>query len=257
MIDSDIIEDNTENNFKESDKSRLRMILLLFVLFIGFWGLSFISDKWLDNRIIKRIAIYGNNMAQKEDILPLISDSIINKQIKNINSSEIIKIVKTNDFVFDVNVNALFNGEFQIFISERKPIAITIDNDGIIKYTDNSGFVFPYYHNDEYIDLPLVRGNENTNEFEATVKLLNKIINEGTEYSDIISEIFPGRGKNTYEIISSDYAYHLVLDDKSSLSEQLSKYYTFMGSSLCGNDLAKIDYIDLRWEKRIVIGKSI
>ena len=124
MIDSDIIEDNTENNFKESDKSRLRMILLLFVLFIGFWGLSFISDKWLDNRIIKRIAIYGNNMAQKEDILPLISDSIINKQIKNINSSEIIKIVKTNDFVFDVYADS----EKQQYVSLYNYSETHIDN---------------------------------------------------------------------------------------------------------------------------------
>jgi len=130
MTNSEIIENNSENLRKEYDKSRLRMILLLFFLIVGFSLLSVIADSWMDNRTIKKVRVFGCSMSSKGDIAALVRDSVIHKRIMDVNTSEIIKRVKTNNFVSDARVNALFNGEFQVFVTERNPVGITIDNSG-------------------------------------------------------------------------------------------------------------------------------
>ncbi|MBX3044300.1 MAG: hypothetical protein KIT33_11630 [Candidatus Kapabacteria bacterium] len=231
------------------------LILSLLIVILAITALSLISDSWRDNRSIDYIRVYGNSMVNSSDLNDTLESIITGKYIKDIDIAGITEIIMQNSFVDEVRINPLFNGEFQIFITERKPIAITINQDGELQFVDASGFVFPYSEKFPDNDFPVIRGISGNDRFIQVASLLNRIINESSEYLGIISEIMPGRGHNTFDIISSDYAYRLIIDSRTNLNEQLKKYYTFLGSSICGNEKIKIDYLDLRWEKRLVIGK--
>ncbi|GAB1373057.1 hypothetical protein MASR1M45_31210 [Candidatus Kapaibacterium sp.] len=253
---------DSENNevtsqYTEQVKSkRPRLILVLFLMILFFSGIAVLSDEWMSNRKIKRIAIYGNEMCSKYEIISLIKDSVLKRKVMNVDYTTLTKLVKANDKVRDVRFSSLFNGEFQVFLTERVPLAIHIDNFGNISYCDETGSLFTYKLTDEYHDLPVIRGVPESIYLVRTANLLNSIKNNANEYLEIISEIMPGRGSNTYEIISSDFGYKLVVDDIAGINEQLAKYFTFLSSSLCANEKIKIDYLDLRWEKRLVIGKA-
>ena len=235
--------------------SRPWLILSLLLVVIAITVLSVISDEWRDNRSIKTVRVFGCSMLSKNVIADLVRDSVKYLQIKDIDISNLVKIVKQNSFVADVRFNPLFNGEFQVFITERVPVAVTVDMDGGLVFSDSYGSVFPFISDTVTFDYPVIRGVIGTERFISTAYLLNRILNENPEYSSIISEIMPGRGKETFDIITSDYGYRIIIDSKSDLGEQLAKYYTFLSSSICGNEKIKIEYIDLRWEKRLVIGK--
>lgn len=247
------------NDIEESpspvNRTRPWMILGLLFTVVLISLLSIISDSWRDNRSIDEVKVYGSLLSSNQDLVNSVEDSVIGKYIKDINISAIKSIIKENRFVSEVRLNPLFNGEFQIFITERQPLALIVDLKGDLSFVDAKGFTFPFVQDSSKTDYPVIRGNEGSVSFIKTALLLKKIYDEAPEYSGIISEIMPGRGVNTFEIISSDYGYRIILDAKSNLSEQLNKYYTFLGSSLCANDKVKIDYLDLRWERRLVIGK--
>lgn len=254
MIDAENMnEENAQVSLEKSSRPWIILSLLISLILIGL--LSLISDSWRDNRSIEYVKVYGCNLASVDEISDLIYDSVAHKYIKDIDISEISSIIKSNSFVEEVRLNPLFNGEFQVFITERKPIAITVNSNNELVYVDRNGFAFPYVNKPDIYDYPVIRGFIGTESFVHAAILLNRIITECPEHLEIISEIMPGRGHNTYEIISSDFAYRIIIDGRTNIAEQLSKYYTFLASSICANDKIKIDYLDLRWEKRLVIGK--
>lgn len=245
----------TENVSVKVPNKRPWLILGLFLTIVFITILAFISDSWRDHRSISDVKIYGSKMASSDSIAQSVYDSVKGKYIKDINLAQIDSIVRTNTFVSEVRLNPLFNGEFQIFINERTPLALTVDISGNLSFADARGYTFPFVQDSTLQSYPIIRGMKGTESFRNTAVLLNRIKSEAPEYYDIISEIMPGRGYNTYEIISSDYGYRIIIDSESSLSEQLNKYFVFLGSSICANDKINIDYLDLRWEKRLVIGK--
>ena len=110
--------------------SRPWLILSLLLVVIAITVLSVISDEWRDNRSIKTVRVFGCSMLSKNVIADLVRDSVKYLQIKDIDISNLVKIVKQNNFVADVRFNPLFNGEFQVFITERVPVAVTVDMDG-------------------------------------------------------------------------------------------------------------------------------
>jgi cell division septal protein FtsQ len=238
-----------------SEYTRAWLVLSLIFIVTLITLLSIVSDSWRDNRRISKVKVFGCNMSSAEEIEALVLDSVKNLQIMEINNNKIIKLIKKNNFISEVRTNPLFNGEYQIFITERFPIAVSIDSDGNPVFCDGFGETFPYIRDSNAFDFPVIRGLDGTERFTNTARFLNRVVSNFPEYSTIISEIMPGRGINTYEIITSDYGYRLIIDSKSAINDQLKKYYTFLGSGICANEKIKIDYIDLRWEKRLVIGK--
>lgn len=254
MIDAENMNDLEES---PSPLNRTRPWLILGLLFtvIAITVLSVISDSWRDNRSIDEVKVYGSLMSSNDEIINSVKDSVVGKYIKDINLASVKAVVSENKFISEVRLNPLFNGEFQIFVTERQPLAIIIDSNGDLKFADEKGFTFPFIQDSSKTDYPVIKGTEGSKNFVKTALLLKKIYNEAPEYSGIVSEIMPGRGYDTFEIISSDYGYRIIIDSKSNLSEQLHKYYVFLSSSICANDKVKIDYLDLRWERRLVIGK--
>jgi cell division septal protein FtsQ len=245
----------TEVPLSQGKSSRPWLILSLLIMIVAITVLSLISDSWRDNRSISYVRVYGTVMSNSDDIADLVKDSVEGKYIKSIDISEILNIIRSNRFVADVRVNPLFNGEFQIFVTERVPIALSVNSENKLVFIDSKGYVFPFVQDSTIFDYPVVRGIIGTASFVTTAYVLNKIMIDCPEYLQIVSEIMPGRGHNTYEIISSDYGYRIIIDGQTNLAEQLKKYYVFLSSSICANDKIKIDYLDLRWEKRLVIGK--
>lgn len=244
-----------EEPLSQGKSSRPWIILSLLIMIVAITVLSLISDSWRDNRSIGYVRVYGTIMSSSKEIADLVKDSVKGKYIKDIELSEILKIIRKNRFVADVRVNPLFNGEFQIFVTERVPIAVSVNSVNELVFIDASGYAFPFVQDSTIIDYPVVRGIIGTENFVTAAYVLNKIMIDCPEYLQIVSEIMPGRGHNTFEIISSDYGYRIIIDGQTNLAEQLKKYYVFLSSSICANDKVKIDYLDLRWEKRLVIGK--
>ncbi|MDX9791189.1 MAG: hypothetical protein WC313_02745 [Candidatus Kapaibacterium sp.] len=256
MTDTENVNEIKETVSKRSNSKRPWLIVLLFFALIGFVVLSVISDKWRENRSISAIKVYGSKMSSADNIIDSISNLVLKKYIKDINTNDLSDIIKRNVYVEDVRIVPLFNGECQIFISERIPVALSVNHGGSLIFADREGHVFPYQPDIASVDLPVLRGIVGSSSYSEASNLLSRIVDECPEYTGIISEIMPGRGHNTFEIITSDYGYRIIIDSNTSLSDQLSKYYIFLGSSICGNEKINIDYLDLRWEKRLVVGKQ-
>lgn len=251
-------ENMNEEFVVSSQRSNKRpwLFLLLLVMIAAITTLSIISDSWLNNQRIKKIKIFGCRMVSEDELTAVLKDSVKNTKIMNVSYSEIAKLVKQNNIIEEVNFNALFNGELHVFVTERIPIAVAINITGDQILVDSNGVVFNYFTDQNHFDYPVIRGSFNSESFRGAAKLLNKILQTEQSYYHFISEIMPGRGIKTYEIITSDYGYRLIVDSDSDIKEQLPKYNMFLTSSICANESYKVDYIDLRWEKRLVIGRA-
>lgn len=131
---------------------RLKRQILGGIFFICVFTLIAFVERRHDGKKIEKIEVrvdylVDNYFVDEEGILELITNDgrrrLIGETYDQVDLKEIERIVKTHKFVKEAQVFRDYNGKLVVQVTQKKPVARMIRNDGPHGYIDESGEVLP------------------------------------------------------------------------------------------------------------------
>ncbi len=148
--DSASYKNTKEKNIKNKKKLRIIKYGILIVILIGAITCFLLSPIFN----IKNIKVI-NNSKFSEDTYISLSKIQIDTNIFNINKREVIKNIKQNAYVEDVQIKRNLPDEILINVKERQATYM-IENNGSYIYMNNQGYFLEI--NDEPLKVPVLKG---------------------------------------------------------------------------------------------------
>jgi cell division septal protein FtsQ len=233
------------------------LLLVLSSVMILVVVLYYLSNNWSQEHIITDVRITGNKFVAAEDLYSLVKKNVFGKLKRDINLDTLNKIILTNPYICIAEPNYGLRGELNIKVTERLPIAYLLRNDGKVMLIDDLGFVFPSKGLPKDTDLPVISNyNININaqcikKCAAFIESLNK---SKAEYDSYILEYQLTGDYRVIKAVSQDYNFELIMSTESDPVLQIEKYTDFLKNLNKTDSKKNVEYIDLRWNNRVVIG---
>ena len=233
----------------------------LVVLYLT-WVLSRSYKMWLnDSEIfnIRRIEVSGNDLLSRKEILKL--GGITSKEsIWQIDLKKAAKRIKSNPFVEQFHIERSFPNVLRIVLKEKHPIAL-LNFKGKFFCIDREGLVFPSPRGKLY-DLPVLSGR-----FQGGVavgkKVSGKLVQQGLDflvavlekrpelYSQI-SEVAVGRPKGL--VIYTNKGGIPVFVGENEYERKVCYLQAILEKLVQNREFQRVQYIDLRFRKQVVVG---
>lgn len=244
-------------SYKPNRKQNRKVRLYLFLSFsiMTFTVLIVCAYRWRSEKKVQSLAVEGNFFIPQGEIKDSLSESLLN-------SDEVLSSVKSrvkeNPFVQATYISHSQPEVLNIEIKEKRPVAITIDDYGTPGFIDNYGETLPYKNYEQLMNLPIVRGMYNLSQVDSSalkgfLSILAEIEKRDKFLKDIISEIIYDKKGKTFSMLTDDMCKKVLFGDLSSIDLKILKLSSFIKSVYYEIDLTKIDYIDLRWGRSVVL----
>lgn len=216
------------------------------------------STKWSDNKPVSKIVIEGNHFVKHKDIYNSVSKYVLNLPRKDIKLDTISFLVKQNKYIMDVNSSYGINGDLKIEVQEREPISYLIDAMGYLHIVDRSGYIFNNYNVPKNFELPVIYLNKdkfNNLALKTTLNFIFELQSNKSDFNNYISEF--NIGEDHRLVLAKDKLYRklLVFSNNNAIA-QFNKFKTFVANNNLINRISNVAYFDLRWNNRIVLGKT-
>ncbi|MCC6251260.1 MAG: hypothetical protein IT238_02220 [Bacteroidia bacterium] len=144
------------------------------ILVFSLWSLAVIgllvvlgfTSKALDHRSVSKVDIEIKNIDEhqfitNENVLALLHENnpeLIGSNMENVDIARIERMYNTNPYIANAEVFKKINGELQIEITTKRPIARIINFNNESFYLDEDGYLMPW--SSQYTaDLPVFTGN--------------------------------------------------------------------------------------------------
>jgi cell division septal protein FtsQ len=232
------------------------LLILAFVLML-LVVLFYLSNNWSQEHIITEIRISGNKFVETKDLYSLIKKNVFGKLKKDINLDTLNKLILTNPYIRIAEPNYGLRGELNIKVTERIPVAYLLRIDGKVMLVDDFGFVFPLKGLPKDTDLPVISNyNINTNLkcIKSCALFIENLKKVNPDYDSYILEYKLTGDYRVIKATSQDYKFELLMSTESDPVLQIEKYTDFLKNLNKADRRKNIDYVDLRWNNRVVIG---
>lgn len=235
------------------------MLIILAMILIVVAFLILFSTKWSEDKVITEVKVTGNYFIKEKEIIDIIDDYALKQPKKNIKLDSISKLVTTNNYILQANSSYGINGELKIEVVEREPISFIVDNAGSLQVVDKFSFIFDNFSLPKNLDLPIIYLNsenynkyslKNTLEFISSLKKSNLNINDYISYFNLDSDSRIIKAKD--KLFNLELIFTRNFDSKL----QFNKLTFFLDNYIFSN-VNYIDYLDLRWDSKILIGRKI
>lgn len=208
---------------------------------------------------VNEVVVVGNNTIPKEDIIKSTGVSF-GQNVFKLNLIKVQYQVKENPLFDKVHVKRCFPDKIEIHVEERKPSAL-LNIKGDLYLVSDDCVIFKKLSSVIYENLPIItnvnlRGvvlGSVADSFglKTGLKILRDVKSVQPEFLNCISEINVG---NTQEIVVyTDNGTKLKVDGKTDKGKWA---YVSKAISAAGADKISIGYIDIRYNKQIVLGKK-
>jgi cell division protein FtsQ len=244
--------------------------------------LSFSINKQKNLEIDKINVLIDNTSEQQfleekniTDLIKINNDSINAKNINQLNVYQLEKIVNSHPAIENANVSVEINGDLNIEVEQRQPIARIFNANNESYYIDKNGKAMPL--SDQYtskiipfngnINEPFnYRVNHNVAFFENNEKLKNLVlyddifnianyINKDSVLSALIQQVYVAENK-TFEIITAITQTKVILGDSKDLDSKFKKLKIFFKEGLAKNNWwNKYNTIDISFKNQIICKK--
>lgn len=243
--------------YKEKKIKKRTLIIQLLLAITAVISLIFLAKELNSEKSIKVITVEGNNIVPGELISEEICRPIVDSAGKNLKLENIRSAVNSNPFIKNSIVVRDGAEELNVVVQERRPIALICDSIGNLKYIDEEGVILPYAYVDKFPDLALLRGFDPALDSLALSdarKILNELMKAENELIyNSISEIVYNRDTKGFSMLSSGFSLKIIFGKPGNFEEKVEKLMSFWKSELKTLDVNKIEYIDLRWAKRLIL----
>ncbi len=231
--------------------------LTILIIFMTVFSFS-----WADFASYTRIAtisMKGQSLLNSDEYLKdiAIEDSI---SILDLDIREIHETLEENPFVKAARVSRRFPKRVIIEVMERQPLAWVNSTSNL--YIDTEGYVLPYHHALDEMDLPIMSNFNPAKELypegELAISqpvrlagtLLNWMVNSYPSLYDGLSEIRLNPSDD-YELVLESHPTRIILG-KEKLVEKLQVLSVFEETLHHKRSLTDYTYLDLRYHNQVI-----
>ncbi len=259
---------NIAQSYAQFFQSKKRLNLFSLIALVMCIALLVVyAREWQSEQVIDKIEFVGSNSLSEDYLRSVLPDSIIGQKqstslLKSISSSlDKIPAIKTADISFSGSSTVV------IFIDEAKPAAARLNGKGKLEYIGDNGKVLKTPA-EYYKDVPLISGfnftpiadtNLRAQEYYRVSQITKAIdvIGKLKTYKDgyyyqILDEVRYNRKDKSYEMFLTNDRIKIIIEPVYGVNAQLEKLDFFWLNRLLSNSVEVKEYIDLRWNDRIV-----
>ncbi len=236
-----------------------RIYLTLFFVISCIITLIIYSNRWSGNITVTKISIKGNRILSKNEILSSLDNTIDQMKNKDIQLLKIKSEVETNPYIFKAFVMRKSLSEIIINVQERKPIAILVEPMGKLCFLDKNSVRLSYRISPYIVDMPLIRNSINdmsidSEAIKGAIKILNNVNQDGNfSFAKYISNIVYNPINRNYSCLISNNFCKILLGQAINIKEKVDLLRSFWNNKLTNINMATINYIDLRWNNRVIV----
>lgn len=240
---------------KTNFASKANFVLFFAVVLILIAVLVYFAIQWNSSRVIDEINFSGNKIIDTKELNAMISKDIINKSKDSVELSKIESKINKHALVLSSSVSFDGISGIDVEIIEREPKAYVLSGKGNVYLTDTSGYLLPIAKLKQQAMLPLVRLKDSELKAAANPKnavaVLNELSNVDFKYLYSMLEHIT-MDKRGYILKFCDMDFDVVIGKAEKLRKKMEKLSSFWKEILIKKSIIDIDYIDLRWEDRII-----
>jgi cell division septal protein FtsQ len=229
------------------------LISFVAVVILTFGILVFASGQKDKEVKITNIEIKNNTYLSNIEIIDLIKNDVINFKKDSINIIQIYAKINQNQYIESTNL--YYDDESLIVeVKERKPIAYIIQNSES-KFLSNDFKIIEYRKINNSLDLPILRlnGSKKIKDLSNLKSLFDFINDENVKFlKSHISEIFYNTNNSEVEFVLTENSISVKLGYVNDWQKNIKKLEDYW-LTISMNEKNRINNIDLRWEKRIII----
>ncbi len=248
---------------ERSKARRRRRYLLVFALALiligAAVGMTLMTYQFLtspDSFQVQNILVEGAEFASDEDIVETVQQFTAGNVLL-VNLQQVRAAVEEHPWVREARVRKVLPGTLQITISERLPTALVLLQ-GEIFLTDGSGILIDRLRPEHpFIGLPLIgaveglKPEERKERLQLATAMLADLKTRRPVWYESLSEIYAtplSKMKLRFTSVDCDFFFD---GGRRDLVESLAKYFSVEAS--IHNLYNRIDYIDLRFDRRLVV----
>lgn len=246
----------------------------LTIIFIGL--IVILSVNWRSDAVIDKIIVTGNYTISREDILnsARLKDSAVNSA--DINIDNIRNRIAGHKEVKKVFVSLELPSELKIDIIERRPVAI-LNGGSEILLIDDELEIFPFKNAVKMYDLPVISGvrteikpdpmkKYNEEDLRLALYLILNTYRESKATYNYISEVNLSEPDKIIVYMSEDsspFYFPRKINESISnkdyqelLVNKIDVFETYLKQSLDNHLQKNINYVDLRYENKVILNSN-
>lgn len=219
------------------------------------------ASVWKKNSVITEIAVAGNKLLTKEEIIFLTAIKLpVNMYSKNLN--ELRLKLKQEPYIYNAVIQRDLPSRLVVKINEREPSAIISDAENKVCYIDNEGFVLSQRDFKSTLDLPVIFTSENISEntfnksgkIQLPLRLLSLIKKCDTTFYKNISEV-KMLNQNKLVIKTVEQGLPILLNDEN-IEYTVAKLSGFFNTYSEHLYQTKSGFIDARFSDQVIVSTN-
>ncbi len=247
-------------------KKRLNLFSLI-ALILCVTLLVVYAREWQAEQVIENIEFVGSNSLSEDYLRSVLPDSIIGtKQTPQLLKSISASLNKISA-VKECDIASSGSSTIVIYINEAKPAAVRLNAKGSLEYIGDNGKVLKT-PGEYYKDVPLISGfnfspisdtslkaqeNYRVNQITKAIDVIERLKSyKDGYYYHILDEIRYNSQEKSYEVFLTNDRIKIIVEPVYGLDAQLEKLDFFWLNRLLSNSVEVKEYIDLRWNDRII-----
>ncbi|HUX06793.1 MAG TPA: FtsQ-type POTRA domain-containing protein [Acidobacteriota bacterium] len=245
---------------KARRKRRFLLVSALALILIGAaFGMTLAAYQFLTNPEsfkVSEILIEGAEFASHAEIAETVRQ-LTAGNVLLVDLQQVRAAVEAHPWVREARVRKVLPDTLQITVDERHPTALVILQ-GEIFLTDGSGILIDRFRPEHpFIGLPLIGAvdglepEERTNRLRLATDMLGDLKLRRPDWFEVLSEIYVAPLKKMKLRLNSIDCDFFFDGGRGDLVDSLEKYFSVEAS--IHRLYNKIDYIDLRFDRRLVI----
>ena len=244
-----------------SKENRLFLYLICVLIFIAF--LSVFANRWNSEQIIDSYKITGNHAIPTEELFQCLDSLGIYSETEKTDLMDLKLNISHHPFVQQAYVMRKNSSDIEIEVEEKSAIAITVNENGDIFYLDQKGELLPYRLSLLYVDLPVIhglykKGKLDTRALQDCRNIIDLLYtDENKELKFMISEIIYNQNTKEINLLSTDRAYKIIIGNAQNLSMKFDLLNIIRKNILKNININTVEYVDLRWNNRVIIKNKI
>lgn len=241
-----------------------KIYIYLSITIFSFIILALISCSWQKSQPITKIEIVESSFVPKSEIIEILEQEIIGKEIEFLNLDYLEKLACNHPFVLGCDI--FLDGRNRLIIKPqlRNPIGVYVNEVG--RYLiDDLGAVLPIHKNIQLNDKILLSGithsskNEN---FEKQIKEASKILRElvkskNYDIEGYISELRYNKFISGFVMLDNISGNEIIFGNAEDIDAKVERMKMLFRNKSLLKERDNLAYADLRFSERIIIKNEI
>ena len=241
-----------------------RWTLLLLLVTGGGYSILLLGTSSIESDVflLEEIEYSGIKYLDKDPLNQMIRNTLSDNVLK-IRLEQLRSLVESENWVKTAVVRRRLPNRIQIWVDERKPVAVAALQNELVVVDDEGIVLAAYGPRFEFLDLPIVKGLQNTalenaqsrniTKMRIYLELIKELDSDGSNYVETLSEIDVSDVERV-AVVPIEDPVPIVLGDRNFLRryrvflDQIDVYHEVQRESSDG-----IKSIDVTLEDRIII----